>query len=77
MFNAIARKPYPSIKRLCDMQYAMSMSKPGLWNVAIGSTEELDEDAAAAIEDPQDNPEATLQNRQKSEIVLARPEMIP
>jgi RNA polymerase sigma-70 factor, ECF subfamily len=34
------------------------------------STEELDEDAAAAIEDPQDNPEATLQNRQKSEIVL-------
>jgi len=34
------------------------------------STEELDEDAAAAIEDPQDNPEATLENRQKSEIVL-------
>jgi RNA polymerase sigma-70 factor, ECF subfamily len=34
------------------------------------STEELDEDAAAAIEDPQDSPEATLQNRQKSEIVL-------
>ena len=34
------------------------------------STEELDEDAAAAIEDPQDNPEVTLQNRQKTEILL-------
>jgi RNA polymerase sigma-70 factor (ECF subfamily) len=34
------------------------------------STEELDEDAAATIEDPEDSPEATLQNRQKSEIVL-------
>jgi RNA polymerase sigma-70 factor, ECF subfamily len=34
------------------------------------STEELDEDAAAVIEDPQDNPEATIQNRQKSEILL-------
>ena len=34
------------------------------------STEELDEDAAAAIEDPHDNPEATLQNRQKTELLL-------
>src|SRR6266568_1504904 len=34
------------------------------------STEELDEDAAAAIEDPQDNPEVTLQSRQKTEILL-------
>src|SRR5262249_22329431 len=34
------------------------------------STEELDEDAAATIEDPEDGPEATLQNRQKYEIVL-------
>jgi RNA polymerase sigma-70 factor, ECF subfamily len=34
------------------------------------STEELDEDAAAAIEDPQDNPEVTMQNRQKSGILL-------
>ena len=34
------------------------------------SNEELDEDAAAAIEDPQDNPEVTLQNRQKAEILL-------
>jgi RNA polymerase sigma-70 factor, ECF subfamily len=34
------------------------------------STEELNEDAAAAIEDPQDNPEVTIQNRQKSEILL-------
>ena len=34
------------------------------------STEELDEDAAAAIEDPQDNPEVTIQNRQTSEILL-------
>ncbi len=37
------------------------------------STEELDEDAAAAIEDPQDNPEVTLQNRQKTEILLNCP----
>jgi RNA polymerase sigma-70 factor, ECF subfamily len=34
------------------------------------STEELDEDAAAAIEDPHDNPEAMLQNRQKTELLL-------
>jgi RNA polymerase sigma-70 factor (ECF subfamily) len=34
------------------------------------STEELDEDAAAAVEDPQDNPEVTLQSRQKAEILL-------
>jgi RNA polymerase sigma-70 factor, ECF subfamily len=34
------------------------------------STEELDEDVAAAIEDPQDNPEVTTQNRQTSEILL-------
>jgi RNA polymerase sigma factor (sigma-70 family) len=34
------------------------------------STEELDEDVAAAIEDPQDNPEVTIQNRQVSEILL-------
>ena len=34
------------------------------------STEELNEDAAAAIEDPQDNPEVTLQSRQKTEILL-------
>jgi RNA polymerase sigma-70 factor, ECF subfamily len=34
------------------------------------STEELDEDAAGAIEDPQDNPEVTMQNRQKTEILL-------
>jgi RNA polymerase sigma-70 factor (ECF subfamily) len=34
------------------------------------STEELDEDAAAAIEDPQDNREVTMQNRQKTEILL-------
>jgi len=34
------------------------------------STEELDEEAAAAIEDPQDNPEVTIQNRQKAEILL-------
>ena len=34
------------------------------------SNEELDEDAAAAIEDPQDNPEVTLQNRQKTEVLL-------
>jgi RNA polymerase sigma-70 factor, ECF subfamily len=34
------------------------------------STEKLDEDAAVAIEDPQDNPEVTVQNRQKSEILL-------
>ena len=34
------------------------------------SNEELDEDAAAAIENPQDNPEVTLQKRQKAEILL-------
>src|SRR5215469_11682285 len=34
------------------------------------SHEQLDEDAAAGIEDPQDNPEVTLQNRQKAEILL-------
>ena len=34
------------------------------------STEELDEDAAAAIEDPGNNPEVTMQNRQKTEILL-------
>ena len=34
------------------------------------STEELDEEAAAAIEDPQDNPEVTMGNRQKAEILL-------
>src|SRR5262245_10909641 len=31
---------------------------------------ELDEDMAAAIEDPQDNPEVTIQKRQTSEILL-------
>src|SRR5262245_32480785 len=34
------------------------------------STEELDEEAVAAIEDPQDDPEAAIQNRQTSEILL-------
>jgi RNA polymerase sigma-70 factor (ECF subfamily) len=34
------------------------------------STEELDDKAVAAIEDPQDNPEVTIQNRQTSEILL-------
>src|SRR5262245_14360858 len=34
------------------------------------STEELDEDAAAAIEDPQDNPEVTMQNRQRNKVLL-------
>jgi len=34
------------------------------------SNEGLDEDAAAGIEAPQDNPEVTLQNRQKAEILL-------
>src|SRR5215469_4785421 len=34
------------------------------------SNEELDEDVAAGIADPQDNPEVTLQNRQKAEILL-------
>ena len=33
--NIIARKPYPSIKRLCDMRHAMSMSNPALQEVAI------------------------------------------
>jgi RNA polymerase sigma-70 factor (ECF subfamily) len=35
------------------------------------STEELDEDAAGAIEDPQDDPEVTLQSRQKTGILLS------
>ena len=34
------------------------------------STEELDDKTVAAIEDPQDNPEVTIQNRQTSEILL-------
>ena len=34
------------------------------------STEELDDEQAAAIEDPGNSPEVTLQNRQKTEIVL-------
>jgi RNA polymerase sigma-70 factor (ECF subfamily) len=34
------------------------------------SNEELDEHAAAALEDPQDGPEVTLQNRQKAEVLL-------
>ena len=34
------------------------------------STEELDEDVAVTIEDPQDNPEVTIQNRQTSEILF-------
>jgi RNA polymerase sigma-70 factor, ECF subfamily len=34
------------------------------------TTEELNEDASAAIEDPQDNPEVTLQSRQKTVILL-------
>ena len=34
------------------------------------SNEELDEHAAAALEDPQDGPEVTLQNRQKAELLL-------
>ena len=34
------------------------------------SNEELDEDAAAAIEDPQDNPEVTMQRRQKAKVLL-------
>ena len=34
------------------------------------STEELDDEQAAAIEDPGNNPEVTLQNRQKTEILL-------
>ena len=34
------------------------------------STEELDEDAAAAIEEPGANPEVAMQDRQKSEILL-------
>jgi RNA polymerase sigma-70 factor (ECF subfamily) len=59
-------------------------SQVSIWLLAIArnkalsalrrrSTEELDEDAAAAIEDPQDNPEVTLQNRQKTEILLNCP----
>jgi len=34
------------------------------------STEELDEEAVAAIEDTDNNPEVPIQNRQKSEILL-------
>jgi RNA polymerase sigma-70 factor, ECF subfamily len=34
------------------------------------STEKLDEDVAAAIEDPQDSPEVTIQNQQTSGILL-------
>ena len=34
------------------------------------SIEELDDKAVAAIEDPQNNPEATIQNRQTSEILI-------
>jgi RNA polymerase sigma-70 factor, ECF subfamily len=34
------------------------------------SNEELDEHAAAALEDPQDGPEVTLQDRQKAELLL-------
>jgi RNA polymerase sigma-70 factor, ECF subfamily len=34
------------------------------------SNEELDENAAAAVEDPQDGPEVTLQNWQKAEVLL-------
>src|SRR5262245_9678184 len=34
------------------------------------SSEELDDKAVAAIEDPQGNPEVTIQNRQTSEILL-------
>jgi RNA polymerase sigma-70 factor (ECF subfamily) len=34
------------------------------------SNEELDEHAATALEDPQDGPEVTLQNRQKAEVLL-------
>jgi RNA polymerase sigma-70 factor, ECF subfamily len=56
-------------------------SQVGTWLLAIArnkamsvmrrrSTEELDEDAAAAIEDPGNNPEVTMQNRQKTEILL-------
>ena len=35
-----------------------------------GPTEELDEHAAEAIEDPRANPEMTMQNRQTSQILL-------
>jgi RNA polymerase sigma-70 factor, ECF subfamily len=35
------------------------------------STEELDDEAVAAIEDPQDNAEVTIQSRQTSEILLS------
>jgi RNA polymerase sigma-70 factor, ECF subfamily len=34
------------------------------------SNEELDEHAAAAVEDPHDGPEVTLQNRQRAEVLL-------
>jgi RNA polymerase sigma-70 factor (ECF subfamily) len=55
-------------------------SQVGTWLLAIArnkalstlrrrSTEELDEDAAAAVEDPGNNPEVTMQNRQQSEIL--------
>src|SRR5262245_12140414 len=36
----------------------------------VPSNEELDEDGAAGIDGPQDNPELTLQNRQEAEILL-------
>src|SRR5262249_58249039 len=42
----------------------------GLSALRRRSTEELDEDVAAAIEDPEDTPEVTTQNRQKSENLL-------
>ena len=55
-------------------------SQVGTWLLAIArnkalstlrrrSTEELDEDAAAAVEDPGNNPEITMQNQQQSEIL--------
>ena len=34
------------------------------------STEELDDEATAAVEDPKDNPEVTVQNRQKTALLL-------
>jgi len=34
------------------------------------STEELDDEATAAVEDSEDNPEVTVQNRQKTELLL-------
>jgi RNA polymerase sigma-70 factor (ECF subfamily) len=35
-----------------------------------GSTEELDDEATAVVEDPEDNPEVAVQNRQKTELLL-------